>query len=119
METLSAFDSENKPDYGILHYADIECMRALFIFILMVNSKLGWSYTANYVHFEFLDNGRYRVKIFYTVPELKEFSESYVDFTKKKAAEKFYFDLLKGGDFYHPHPEGLEFKNGGIEPEPW
>ncbi len=94
-------------------------MRALVFIFCIVSNSLGFGYTANYVHFEFLDNGRYRVKAFYTVPELREFRESYVDFSTKKAAEKFYFDLLKGADFYHPDPSKVEFKNTSITPEPW
>ena len=68
--------------------------------ILTVSSA--YSYTANKVWMEFRPNGRYRVYVNYTIPALKELRESYVEFSKKREAEKFYFDLLRGADFYPP-----------------
>ena len=77
------------------------------------------AYTANKVWFEFRPDGRYRVYVNYTVPELKEFREAWVDFTKKKEAERFYFDLIRGADFYPPDPKARRFVNPVMKPDPW
>ncbi len=77
------------------------------------------AYTANKVWFTFLPTGIYRVYVNYTIPELKEFRESYVEFTKKKEAEKFYFDLVRGADFYPPEPKSHRFFNQAMKPDPW
>jgi hypothetical protein len=75
--------------------------------------------TANQVAFEFRPNGLYRVYIYYTVPALKEFREANIEFTSRKKAEKFYFDLLRGADFYLNNPEQVTFVNKPLEPQPW
>ena len=77
------------------------------------------AYTANKVWFEFRPNGRYRVVVNYTVPALKEFRESYVDFTEKRAAEKFYWSLIRGADFYPANAGKTRFNNNPAEPDPW
>ena len=49
------------------------------------------AFTANKVFFEFWPNkGFYRVRVHYTIPELKEAREARVEFTSKKEAEKYY-----------------------------
>ncbi len=85
----------------------------------MTTSTLAHAFTANQVTFEFLQNGRYRVNVFYTVPALKEFRSSYVDFTKKREAETFYFSMVKGADFYYPDPKKLKFNNEPLKPMVW
>lgn len=82
-------------------------------------STTGFSYTANQVLFEFLNNGRYRVHVKYTVPALKEFREANVDFARKKEAEKFYFDMIRGADFYYPDPTTRAFVNEPLKAEVW
>lgn len=77
------------------------------------------AYTANKVAFEFMQNGSYRVMVNYTVPELKEFRESYVIFKKKKEAESFYWKLVKGADFYPDDPKLTRFIPPKTEPAPW
>ncbi len=77
------------------------------------------AYTANKVWFEFRPGGIYRVHVGYTVPELKEFRESYVEFRKKSEAEKYYWDLVKGADFYPSDPKSRKFVNQPLEPDPW
>lgn len=78
-----------------------------------------WGYTANRIWFEFRPGGIYRVSVNYTVPELKEFRESYVEFRKKQDAERFYYDLLRGADFYPPDPKAVRFVNPPKGPTPW
>ena len=75
--------------------------------------------TANQVAFEFRPNGLYRVYVYYTVPALKEFREAYIEFTNRKKAEKFYFDVLRGADFYLNDPNQVTFVNKPLEPQPW
>jgi hypothetical protein len=76
-------------------------------------------YTANKVWFEFRRDGHFRVHVGYTVPELKEYRESYVDFARKKEAERFYWDLVRGADFFPSHPESRRFVQPVAQPEPW
>jgi hypothetical protein len=77
------------------------------------------AYTANKVWFEFHPTGIYRVYVNYTVPELKEFREAYVEFTKKSEAEAFYWDMIKGADFYLPAPGSRRFLSNPLSPDPW
>jgi hypothetical protein len=77
------------------------------------------AYTANQVSFEFLSSGTYRVNLYYTVPALREFREAQIEFTDRRQAEKFYFDVAKGGDFYVNGSGEVEFKNGQLSPSPW
>lgn len=90
--------------------------------LFLAGAPLGarlWAYSANKVNFEFLEDGRYRVTVGYTIPALKEFRESYVIFTKKKEAEAFYWNLIRGADFYPEKPELLRFSPPKVEPRPW
>lgn len=92
-------------------------------FILLIFSMIACSYalayTASKVWFEFRPNGVYRVYVTYTVPELKEVRESYVQFTKKQEAEEFYWNLVRGADFYPRDPKATKFVNSPLKPDPW
>jgi len=77
------------------------------------------SYSANKVWMEFRDNGRYRVYVNYTVPEMREFREVWVEFAKKKEAERYYFDLARGADFFMPEAKLRSFQKKPGEPTPW
>lgn len=89
--------------------------------LLMLSwSTAGWSYTANQVSFEFRPNGIYRVYLYYTVPALKEFREATVEFTSRKKAEKYYYDVLRGAEFYLDDKKAqTEFINQPLAPSPW
>ena len=78
-----------------------------------------YPYSANKVWFEFREGHGYRVYVNYTVPALKEFRESYVDFKQKKEAEKFYWSLIRGADFYPPSSAETKFQSEPAKPEPW
>jgi len=95
-------------------------MQAIFLVLMLglwsVNAE---GYTANKVAFEFLQNGQYRVTVNYTVPELKEFRESYVLFNRKKEAESFYWKLVRGADFYPDDPKLVRFIPPKTKPTPW
>ena len=77
------------------------------------------AYTANKVWFEFLPTGHYRVYVNYTVPDLKEFREAWSEFATKKEAEHFYWDLVRGADFYLPDPKSMRFTTQPAAPQPW
>ena len=102
-------------------------MRSSFYSVLFFLGFAGWwggsstaeAYTANKVWFEFLPTGKYRVHVNYTIPELKEFRESYVEFLKKKDAEAYYWDLVRGADFYLPLAADHRYLNPSLKPEPW
>ena len=83
----------------------------------LVESALG--YTANKVWFEFKPRGGFRVYVNYTVPEIKEFREAYVEFTDRREAEKFYWDIVRGADFYPGNPQSRRFVNSPLKPVPW
>lgn len=78
-----------------------------------------WAYTASKVWFEFRPSGIYRVFVNYTVPELKEVREAYVEFRQKKAAESFYWDLIRGAHFYPSDPGIRRFEAPPLDPTPW
>jgi len=91
----------------------------LIIFLYCSWADKAEAYTANKVWFMFKPMGGYRVYVNYTVPELKEFREVYIEFSNKKAAETYYWDLIRGADFYLPDPKTIRFTNKAMEPEPW
>ena len=86
---------------------------------LTLTTQRGFSYTANQVSFEFLGNGSYRVNLYYTVPALREFREASIRFQNRRQAEKFYFDVVQGGDFYINSEGEVDFINSNLKPSPW
>lgn len=86
---------------------------------MLIGSTSAHAYTASKVWFEFRPTGTFRVYVTYTVPELKEVREAYVDFMQKQEAEKFYWDLVRGADFYPPDPKAAKFINSPLKPDPW
>ena len=92
----------------------------LLLLLLMLSwAPPAWSYTANQVSFEFRPNGIYRVYLYYTVPALKEFREATVEFTSRKKAEKYYYDVLRGAEFFLDDKAQTEFVNTPLAPSPW
>ncbi len=77
------------------------------------------AYTANKVWFEFRPNGLFRIHVNYTIPDLKEFRDAYIEFKSRKKAEKFYWDVVRGADFYLNDPSKTSFKTPVSAPEPW
>lgn len=94
-------------------------LASLLILGAILAAARAQAYTANKVWFEFRPSGVYRVYVGYTVPELKEFRESTVEFRKKKDAERFYWDLIRGADFYPPDPTARRFVAPALKPDPW
>ncbi|SMF22397.1 hypothetical protein [Pseudobacteriovorax antillogorgiicola] len=96
-------------------------MRFLCIIAIFANllSPQASAYTANKVWFEFMDTGQYKVVVNYTVPELKEFRESYVIFNQKRDAEAYFWALVRGADFYPGQPLVTEYKEPKLRPDPW
>lgn len=96
------------------------CMAlATFILGAVFLPTTTFAYTANQASFEFLANGAYRVNLYYTVPALREFREASIEFAERKQAEKFYFDVVRGGDFYINSQGEVDFNNGQLSPNPW
>ena len=93
---------------------------AVLLFAAVVPGwEQAWAYRANKVWFEFHPGAWYRVCVNYTVPELKEFREAYVEFKKRRDAERFYWDLIRGAEFYPPKPELRRFEQQPLSPDPW
>jgi hypothetical protein len=93
--------------------------KRLLISTLIAISSMASGHTANEVWFEFRDNGRFRVFINYTIPDLKEFREVYVDFTNQKKAESFYWHVVRGGEFHQGSPNTEDFHKVPRGPNPW
>jgi hypothetical protein len=74
--------------------------------------------TANKVWFEFHETF-YRVYFQYTMPELREMREAYIEFTSKKKAEIFYSKLLHGADFELGSNGEVVFLPTPTKPDPW
>jgi hypothetical protein len=91
----------------------------LFLFFGFLLAAPASAYTASKVTFEARPEGIYRVHVTYTVPSLKEVREAFVEFTRRSEAESYYFDLLRGADFYLSDPKRREFKVGPRQPTPW
>jgi hypothetical protein len=96
-------------------------LRGLLIsLMLLLSVNQASAYTANQVAFEFRPNGTYRVYLYYTVPALKEFREAAVEFTSRKKAEAFYFEVLRGADFFiNDDSASTQFVNEPLAPKPW
>jgi len=92
---------------------------AALLGVSLTSSSPCFAYTANQVTFEFRSNGTYRVNLFYTVPALREFREASINFTNRQKAEKFYFDVVRGADFYVDPSGAIEFNNNQLSPIPW
>jgi hypothetical protein len=86
---------------------------------LLATSAMSYALTANKVWMEFRTNGRYRVFVNYTVPEQRQFREAYVDFSTKKEAESFFFDLVRGADFSIPNAADRVFTKAPLKADPW
>lgn len=99
--------------------------RGLLLVLIFSYGSLGGvsneanAYTANKVWFEFLTSNNYRIHVTYTVPPLREFREAYVEFTNRKDAESYYWDLARGADFYFGDPKERRFMNTPPKPQPW
>ncbi len=94
----------------------------LLIFYLVghvLSSPSALAHSANDIRFEFRPDGRYRVYVGYTIPDLKEFREVYVDFNTKKEAEAFYWNVVRGADFHLPSPKSMHFHTVPTAPAPW
>ena len=91
----------------------------LIVFLSFLGGGQARALTANQVTFQFLSNGKYRVNLYYTLPALKEFREAYVEFDDRKRAEAFYFDVLRGADFFLEDEPQTKFVNEPMAPSPW
>ena len=105
--------------YSKSHSQKLAFVLAFATGLLTAFPRPALAYTATRVSFEARPTGIYRVYVTYTVPALKEVRESFVEFTSRKDAEAFYYDLLNGADFYHTDPKRREFKAPPRQPVPW
>jgi hypothetical protein len=96
----------------------ISIARFLCLAVLLLGAE-ALAYTANKVWVSRLINGTYRVTVEYTVPALQERRTAYTDFHSEQAASAYYWDLVRGADFYHDSPEARRFENPPAKPNPW
>lgn len=91
----------------------------LFILIFSLYSNKAFSLTANKVWFDtFLSF--YRIKIEYTIPELKELRTAEIKFNNYQIATKVYWNLIRGADFILSSKKNkIEFINQDKKPSPW
>ncbi len=76
------------------------------------------AFTANKVWYEIHPNF-IRVFVSYTVPEIKERREAYIEFTDRQKAAKYYWELVQGADFYLYSPDRIRFIEPDGRPDPW
>lgn len=86
---------------------------------------MGWLFpgvtfalTANRVWYE-IHPRVIRVYVSYTIPEIKETREAFSEFKDPKKASRFYWDLVRGAEFYLNSSERIRFKNPSGQPDPW
>lgn len=91
---------------------------AISLFVFMI-PKTVLAYSANKVWIEALDDGRYRVAIQYTVPALKEFRLAHAIFNKKKDADAFCWQLIRGADFSVGGTDKVWFTPPKSKAVPW
>lgn len=91
---------------------------AIIIFSCLWVSEL-YAFSANKVWMELRSNGRFRITVNYTIPELKEFREAWVEFSRKADADAYYFDLIRGADFYVPKAAARSFSTQSGSLDPW
>lgn len=94
-------------------------LKYLLLFVCTGGAEPALGLTASKVAFEARPDGIFRVYVTYTVPALKEVREAFVEFTRRQDAESYYYDLLRGADFYLNDPKKREFKAGPRQPTPW
>ena len=94
-------------------------MKTILLILCLFFGNIAYGFSANKVWFEFRSNHAFRVYVSYTIPALKEIRESYIDFKTKKEAEKFYWDLVQGADFYPGDPQQKRFSKPPLQPRPW
>ena len=94
-------------------------MKLLLLLWSVMDATPASAYTASKVAFEARPEGIYRVYVTYTVPALKEVREAFVEFSRRSEAEAYYYDLLRGADFYMNDPKRREFKTSPRQPTPW
>ena len=88
----------------------------LFVAFFLWASKAS-ALTASKVWYEFHPKF-YRIYIRYTVPDLREAREAYIDLRDKRQAETFFWSLVRGADFYLRDGK-VEFVQDRIKPDPW
>jgi len=94
--------------------------KAIFgiFFLVFYCYQQSYSYSADRIWFEFRKK-TYRVHILYTIPELRQFRHIYVDFYRKKKAEKFFSEAVQGIDYYLQNSRLKRFLNQSNIPQPW
>lgn len=90
--------------------------------VLSIGSLLGMStplfaLSANWVHFEFRPEC-YRITIGYTIPELRIKKEAVIEKKIRREAEKIFWKLQKGGEFYLMRDD-IVFPKSPKGPTPW
>lgn len=91
----------------------------IFLLTLGLSSFQAYGFTANRVWYELTPKGYFRVTVSYTVPALREFREVYTDFKTRPEAEKFYWSMVRGGDFSLSDPSKITFAAPPLQPRPW
>lgn len=82
-------------------------------------SETAYGLAANKVWFKVLAPGRYRVYVNVTIPELKQYREYHVDFRSFRKASAFFWELVKGADFYPPDKNRNRFQRTPEGYKPW
>ena len=85
---------------------------------LAVSTTPAMAFTANSVSFETLDRG-WRVYVEYTIPQIKELRQAFVEFRSYEKAAEFYWKLVRGANFYLTPGGKIKFITPPKTPDPW
>lgn len=95
-----------------LRLVDLACVAALVLGLMGAPGPMesrAYGLAANKVWFKTLAPGRYRVYVNVTIPELKQFREYHVDFRSYRKASAFFWQAVKGADFYPPNQKKTRY----------
>ena len=90
----------------------------LVLSLFFVQSSTLLAMSANHVWYEF-HPGFIRVLVDYTVPELRERREAYIELSDTKKAAQIFWNLVKGAEFFIETPDRIIFDNPPPQPDPW
>lgn len=91
----------------------------IFSVLVLLFETSSWGLTANRVWVERLPHGQIRVHVNYTLTNIKQYREAYAEFYSLELAEKYYWHLVRGGDFYLGPVGDIQFEPVKKTPDPW
>jgi hypothetical protein len=113
---------EGRAAVEIIFYIRVLLTKPLVLALFLIvgfASTTALGFSANKVWMEFRDNGRYRIYVQYTNVPLKRLGYTEIEYSTKGEAEKTYFALAKGADFFFGSDQRIKFTPPKLKPTPW